>query len=228
MIVQWHRARASEVPPDDEWLTEPERMVLGGLAVAKRRADWRLGRWTAKSLLGAILGEPPQRVEVVRAAGDGAPEALVDGLPTALSLSLSHRDGVAVAAAAPLPARVGIDLETLEARSDAFVWEWLSGEEQAALPSAGAARDVRVLCCWTGKEASAKVLREGLRLDVRHAVVVGDVAASRWAPLEVTWHAERVTHRGWWRHDDGTVLAVVTDPPTDPPVVAALAPREAT
>ena len=101
-----------------------------------------------------------------------------------LSLSLSHRDGVAVAAVARLPTRVGIDLETLEARSDAFVREWLSSEEQAALPSAGEARDLQVLCCWTGKEASAKVLREGLRLDVRRAVVVADTASrGDWAPL---------------------------------------------
>jgi 4'-phosphopantetheinyl transferase len=227
MRVQWHRARASEVPADDEWLTHLEREVVAVLAVPKRRADWRLGRWTAKSLLGAVLGVPPQRVEV-RAADDGAPEAFVDSIKVALSLSLSHRDGVGVAAVAPLPTRVGIDLETLEARSDAFVREWLSAEEQAALPSAGEARDLRVLCCWTGKEASAKVLREGLRLDVRHAVVVADIATSHWAPLEVKWHAESVTHRGWWRHDDGTVLAVVTDPPTDAPAVASLAPREAT
>ncbi len=164
-----------------------------------------------------------ERVEV-RAADDGAPEAFVDGIPTDLSLSLSHRDGVAVAAVAPLPTRVGIDLETLEPRSDAFVREWLSGEEQAALPTAGEARDVGVLCCWTGKEASAKVMREGLRLDVRHAVVAADPSTTHWAPLEVTWRAERVSHRGWWRRDRVGVLAIVTDPPTThPPVVAALA-----
>ena len=220
MKVQWHHARASEVPADDEWLSDPEHDVLAGLVFAKRRADWRLGRWTAKSLLGAVVGVPPQRVEI-RAADDGAPDAFVDGIPAAMSLSLSHRDGVAVAAVAPLPTRVGIDLETLEPRSDAFVREWLSGAEQAALPGAGEARDVRVLCCWTGKEASAKVLRAGLRLDVRHAVVVAGQASSRWAPLEVTWHAERLTHRGWWCRDGVELLAIVTDPPTDPPIVAA-------
>ena len=70
--------RRCEVPPDDDWLTGGERAVLAGLAVAKRRADWRLGRWTAKSLLAAVLDVPLDRVEV-RAADDGAPDVFVDG-----------------------------------------------------------------------------------------------------------------------------------------------------
>ena len=219
MTVWWHRARAAEVPADDEWLTPAERAVLSGLTIAKRRDDWRLGRWTAKSLADAVFGVPLHHVEV-RAAADGAPDVLVDGVPAGWSLSVSHRDGVAVAAVAPLPAGVGIDIETLEPRSDAFVREWLSADEQAALPSAGTARDRCVLCCWTGKEASAKVLREGLRLDVRQAVVSAGSVAATWTPLEVTWRTEGITHHGWWQHDDSTVIAVVTDPPTDRPAVA--------
>jgi hypothetical protein len=38
--------------------------------------------------------------------------------------------------------------------------------------------------------------------------------------MEVTWRAEGVVHRGWWRQDDNAVLALVTDPPGDPPVIA--------
>jgi 4'-phosphopantetheinyl transferase EntD len=158
----------------------------------------------------------------VRAAADGAPDAFVDGDPAGLALSLSHRDGVAVAAVAPVPAKVGIDLETLETRSDAFVREWLSAGEQAALPPAGAARDLGVLCCWVGKEASAKVLREGLRLDVRHATVVAGSFAAGWAPLDVTWRTEGRIQRGWWRHEDTRVIAVVTDPPSDPPMLCSV------
>ena len=117
---------------------------------------------------------------------------------------------------------MGIDLETLETRSDAFVREWLSSDEQAALPSAGEHRDVQVLCCWTGKEASAKVLREGLRLDVRQAA--SSPLAHRsglGSDSRSTWRTEGIVHHGWWQYDDSTVIAVVTDPPTDPPVVAA-------
>jgi 4'-phosphopantetheinyl transferase len=219
MTAQWLRAASGEVPAGDEWLSDHERLVLAELAVAKRRADWRLGRWTAKALLVATLGVPAHRLEV-RAAADGAPEAYVDGFPAGVSLSLSHRDGVAVAAVVNLPATVGIDLETVETRSDAFVHEWLSTEEQAGLPPPGDARDLRVMCCWTGKEASAKVLREGLRLDVRRAVVVPGPPppAGGWVPVRVTWAAEGVVHRGWWRRDGSGLTAIVTDPPTGPPL----------
>jgi 4'-phosphopantetheinyl transferase len=218
MTVRWHRAVAADLPSHDQWLTPGERAVLAGLTVAKRRSDWRLGRWTAKTLVAAVLDVPADRVEV-RAADDGAPEAVVDGAPTELSLSLSHRDRVAVAAVAPAPTVVGIDVETLERRSDAFVREWLSDDEQAGLPSAGPARDVRVMCSWTGKEASAKALRGGLRLAVRHAVVTpsSPEGCVVWSPLRVTWTRERVEHLGWWRVDERSVIAVVTDPPTDPP-----------
>lgn len=219
MSVMWHRACAAEVPADDDWLSAVERAVLARLTVAKRRADWRLGRYAAKSLVGAVLDVARERVEIC-AADDGAPEAFVDGAPARLSLSLSHRDYVAVAAVAALPTRVGIDLETLETRSDAFVREWLSSAEQAALPSVGEGRDLQVLRCWTGKEASAKVLREGLRLDVRRAdVVSASLTADDWIALEVAWGAEGIIQHGWWRHDGSTVIAVVTDPPTDPPVL---------
>jgi 4'-phosphopantetheinyl transferase len=219
MTVRWCRAVAGDVPSHDLWLRPEERSVLAGLVVDKRRGDWRLGRWTAKGLVAAVLDVPMARVDV-RAADDGAPDALVDGAPSELSLSLSHRDGVAVAAVAPHPTVVGIDVETLETRSDAFVRDWLSDEEKATLPSAGTARDVRVLCSWTGKEASAKVLRGGLRLAVQHAVVIPSQPAggARWSPLRVTWTREQLEHRGWWRVDDRSVIAIVTDPPTDPPI----------
>jgi 4'-phosphopantetheinyl transferase len=218
VTVRWHRAVAGDVPSHDHWLTLGERAVLAGLNVAKRREDWRLGRWTAKALVAAVLDVPVDRVEV-RAADDGAPEAFVEGGRTELSLSLSHRDGVAVAALAPAPTVIGIDLEMLETRSDAFVREWLSDEERTALPSAGPARDVRVLCSWTGKEASAKVLREGLRLAVQQAVVTpsSPEGCVVWSPLRVTWTRERLEHLGWWRVDERSVIAIVTDPPTDPP-----------
>jgi 4'-phosphopantetheinyl transferase len=220
MSVRWHRAHLDEVPDGDEWLTGAEPGVVSRLFIPKRRADWRLGRWTAKTLLATVLDVPADRIEI-RAAGDGAPEAFADGVPVGLSLSLSHRDGVAVAAVAPLPTTVGIDLETIEPRSDAFVREWLSGAEQAGLPEAGPARDLQVLTCWTGKEASAKVLRKGLRLDVRHAVVDCCSSRSGWAPLTVTWHTEEVVHHGWWRREAGTAIAVATDPASDPPVRVA-------
>jgi hypothetical protein len=74
---------------------------------------------------------------------------------------------------------------------------------------------------WCAREAAAKVRREGLRLDVRHAGVVLDgVAAARsggagrsggWRPLQVVWPDAEPTS-GWWRADPGWVMVVAGAP----------------
>ena len=70
---------------------------------------------------------------------------------------------------------LGCDLELIEPRSRAFVNDWLAPAERALVAAAGAGRrDLVANLLWTGKEAAAKVRREGLRLDVRDAVVAPD------------------------------------------------------
>ena len=167
----WLLRCSADVPAGEAWLGATERRVLAGLRIAPRRESWRLGRWTAKTAAGASLGMPPERVEII-AAPDGAPEVWVSGERAAVSLSLSHRAGRALAVVAAAPAVVGCDLEVVEPRSPAFIREWLSPPERALVAGlADDARDRTVNGLWTAKEAVAKVRREGLRLDVRHAVV---------------------------------------------------------
>ena len=48
MAPRWLTACAADVPAGDAWLSAAERHVQSGLRIEKRRADWRLGRWTAK------------------------------------------------------------------------------------------------------------------------------------------------------------------------------------
>jgi 4'-phosphopantetheinyl transferase len=211
----WLARVAAQVPEDDDWLGPRERAVLADLRVARRRADWRLGRWTAKSALRAWTGRPVAEVEVL-AAADGAPEAWAGERRLPLSVSLSHRAGRAVCAVWDAPGVVGADLELVEPRSGAFVREWLTVAEQAAV---GAAADQALAAnlAWTGKEAAAKVWREGLRLDVRHAEVVpAPRGAPEWAPAAV--RLGRLELRGWWWRDATHVLAVMTDPPAGPPL----------
>jgi 4'-phosphopantetheinyl transferase len=106
---------------------------------------------------------------------------------------------------------VGCDLEVVEPRSRAFVREWLAAPEQAFVAGlADDARDRTVNGLWTAKEAVAKVRREGLRLDVRHAVVEGEPPTRDWRPLRVRF--EDGSTDGWWREEPGWVLAVAADP----------------
>ena len=207
----WLTSWAAEVAPGDDWLSARERAVLAGLRLPKRRDDWRLGRWTAKAAVAAWLGVGSERVEVL-AGADGAPDAWLDGAPAPVSLSLSHRAGRGLAAVTDLPAVIGCDLELVEHRSDAFVREWLTTVEQAALsPLDGAARDVAANLRWAAKEAAAKARREGLRLDVRHAGVELGPAGGGWRPLTIRW-PEGACVAGWWCAEAGWIMAVVGSP----------------
>jgi 4'-phosphopantetheinyl transferase len=216
----WLTRSLAEVPAGDEWLGASERRVLGTLSVDKRRADWRLGRWTAKAAVGAWLAVPAARVEIL-AGADGAPEAWLDGRLAPVSVSLSHRAGRALAAVTGAPGVVGCDLELVEARSGAFVREWLAPAEQRLVATFdGPARDRIANLVWTAKEAAAKVRHEGLRLDVRRAVVdVPEAAActASWRPLRVDWGQDGARTAGWWRDDPGWVMAILGDPAPGPP-----------
>jgi 4'-phosphopantetheinyl transferase len=209
----WLSQRHADVPAGDGWLGERERAALAGLHVSPRRMAWRLGRWTAKTALGAWMGLPPEHFEVV-AAPDGAPEAWLGGERLPLSVSLSHRGDRALATVVDSPRVVGCDLELIEPRSEAFVRGWLSPGEQELVASAqdGADRALLANLIWTAKEAAAKALREGLRLDVRQAIVTVERLApvgEAWHRLRVDWSDARTSACGWWRAEQGWVMSVV-------------------
>jgi 4'-phosphopantetheinyl transferase len=213
--VGWLTRSPADAPQGDAWLSPRERAAFAKLGTAKRRSDWRLGRLAAKAAVGAWLGVEPALVEVL-AAPDGAPEAKLDGQPSGVTVSISHRAGRALAAAAAEPAALGCDLERVEPRSGAFVREWLAQPERELLEIVPEERrPLAANLVWTAKEAAAKARREGLRLDVRGAAVspsgVGE-PAQEWRPLELRWpDGERI--RGWWREEPGWVMAVMADPP---------------
>jgi 4'-phosphopantetheinyl transferase len=216
----WLTRSLADVPADDGWLGPVEAQVLAGLRVEKRRADWRLGRFAAKAAVATWLGVPSARVEIV-AAPDGAPEAWIDGRRAPVSLSLSHRAGRALAAVGEADMALGCDLELIEPRSPAFLTDWLAPPEQAIVARAGADRaDLTANLLWTAKEAAAKVLREGLRLDVRQAVATPDgldSTSAGWRGLLITWADDGARVTGWWRAEPRWVMAVAAEPPPSAP-----------
>ena len=66
MDVYWLEQVEGDVPPNDDWLSASEAACLARLRFAKRRADWRLGRWTAKCAVSEYLSlqRPPATVEI--------------------------------------------------------------------------------------------------------------------------------------------------------------------
>jgi 4'-phosphopantetheinyl transferase len=224
--VCWLEQFEADVPVDNDWLCTNELAVLDRLRFPKRRADWRLGRWTAKLALATYLDEPDnfytlERIEI-RAAPSGAPDVFLDGKPAPATLSISHRSGAAMCAVARPDVALGCDLEVIEPRSDAFIADYFSASEQASLLRASVAdRQLLIALLWSAKESALKALHEGLRIDTRSVVVDPrlsiPIQPETWYPLHVSI-ASGPSFRGWWQAAGDFLRTVVADPPPQVPV----------
>jgi 4'-phosphopantetheinyl transferase len=247
MDVYWLEQTEADVPATNDWLGAGESVCLERMKIPKRRADWRLGRWTAKRAVSLCLNLPvhPHALSEIeiRPAPSGAPEVFRENKTAGVSISLSHRDGIAACAMTMSNAALGCDLEIVEPRSDAFVADYFAIEEQAMIARAPATERSRLLALlWSAKESALKALREGLRLDTRRVVVSLDdmdlredekesecgevmVPASPqscipngWRPLHVSCSEGQVFH-GWWQNTGELLRTVVAAPPPVAPIL---------
>jgi 4'-phosphopantetheinyl transferase len=253
MNVYWLEQRERDLPAEDAWLSASEAASLNTLRFAKRRADWRLGRWTAKSAVSVYLGVPAhlemlKKIEV-RPASDGAPEAFIANQPAGVTISLSHRSGIAICAVAATGVDLGCDLELVEPRSAAFVADYFVVAEQLRIAQASADDRPRLVTLfWSAKESALKALRAGLRLDTRSVMVDPFVPSFRcdgefnsqrndelggWTPLRVRYasrcslenlsdddhHSIDRVFHGWWQSADDIVRTVVGTPAPESPIL---------
>ncbi len=208
-----------EMPADLGWLTDPERAWLDRFRYTKRRTEYLLRRWTAKHAVAAALGRPRDAAALASIMignhPTGAPYALVDGAPLDGDISISDRAGWAVGLVGRGLAAVGIDLEIVEPRTDGFVSDFLTADEQARVRALAnrEAQDAAANLYWSAKEAALKVLRTGLRADTRTVEVLPSQAIrpDGWASLEVRHTPSGRVFPGWWRIDGVFVLTIAAD-----------------
>ena len=226
MDVYWLEQTESDVPPGNEWLSGNEIILLEGLRVAKRRADWRLGRGTAKCAVAAYLKllVPPAGMAAIEisARPSGAPQVMLATGPAPAEISLSHRGGGAMCAVAGPDAAVGCDLEIVETHSAAFIRDYFTDDERAEIARAPASHQRSLVAAlWSAKESALKALQEGLRLDTRSVSVrlrgwADDV--HRWYPLQVHGEHGEVFH-GWWQRAGNVVRTIVARPKPAMPIL---------
>jgi 4'-phosphopantetheinyl transferase len=135
-----------------------------------------------------------------------------------MTISLSHRSGWAMCAAAPAVYRIGCDVEAVEPRSESFVLDYLTAAEQALVNGCHHADRWRtVALIWSAKESVLKAIRRGLSEDTR-TVSVDPVLISGdgWYRLHAHFGPDQV-FSGWWRCELGMVWTVVTSPPAGAP-----------
>jgi phosphopantetheinyl transferase len=146
-------------------LPEMERALVGQHATEKRRGDFVAGRRAARRAVRAIT---EREFVIIREQGEfaGRPR-VVDAStlePIDAHVSITHADGVAIAAAARAP--VAIDLVTVESFSAAFIAEAFVGGEReswAALLNEPIESDRVAAAAFAAKEAVLKFWGVGLR-----------------------------------------------------------------
>ena len=218
--VDLSRFSVLDVPPHDSWLHPRELDVLRTLRFPKRRADWRLGRYTAKSALARRFALALPDIEV-RAAADGAPEAFHEDGPLPVVISISHSGGWGTAAVADGGTALGCDIETIERRAAVLIEDFFTDVERDFVDRWPAAeRDALITTIWSAKESALKATRRGLRADTRQVEVqFPDRMDGGWIPLAVC--SPTTTMYGWAARGSQTVVTVVSDPPPAAPVFVA-------
>ena len=229
MGVYWLEQTEADVPKQNDWLSARELIFLDRLRFAPRRADWRLGRWTAKQTVAAcskLDSSSPALAQIeIIPAPSGAPEVFLDNKLSVVTISLSHRNHRAICALGRGAFALGCDLELIEPRTDAFLSDYFAAEEQALVAGQPATDRPQLLALlWSAKESALKALRCGLRLDTL-SVIVGLVDWSSdvngWRPLKVRYTGGQ-TFCGWWQVADNMVQTVVAFPPPGQPISLAL------
>ncbi len=234
MDVYWLEQTAADLPSQENWLSSAENLLLNRMRFPRRRADWKLGRWTAKRAVTAYLHIPGGNADLagveITPAPSGAPEVWIANQLAPLTISISHRSGNAVCAVAPFAAALGFDLELIEPRSQSFIADYFTEEERAAIARAlPRDRPLLVTLLWSAKESALKTLGMGLRLDTRSAVVnLADEPKlpqdhmdlgwdASWRPLQVCVANGR-RFDGWWQSDNDFVRTVTAEPSPSLPI----------
>ena len=153
-----------------------------------------------------ISPEQIAEVEILPAAS-GAPEVFFREERCPVSISLSHRAGIACCAAASCQVALGCDMEKVENRGRDFEQDYFTEEEQQAIIRIPEERRALITTLiWSGKESALKALQVGLRSSTKSVSVSVEgsgsdrelVAAGGWYPLKVCFRNTLVFRGGWY------------------------------
>lgn len=230
MDPHWLAASEAQVPEGTAWLGPWERERLARMRYTKRRIEFLTSRHAAKLAVLRATGRPDGRLSDVeiRHRPGGAPMALLDGVEPDLSISMTDRSGWAACLTTSAPVAVGVDLEVVEPRSEAFVRDYFTAAEQRLVNAVGHGQgaDLTANLVWSAKESALKVLRVGLRRDTRSVEVrfachpadtpADPSAGGGWRPLSVH-AAEGRVFPGWWHRFGDFLLTVAAEEPLPAP-----------
>lgn len=159
MVCRIETVDLTSLPPADGILSERERSYFEKLRFPKRRTEWLGGRFALKKAICGLL--PISRLDLIEVlpTEGGKPCLSVKGEKSSLAFSISHSHGFAVAAVSQDDDYIGIDLEKIEHRIEAWAQDFFHPSELSAR------EDKALTALWTQKEALVKLLGKGLCLN---------------------------------------------------------------
>lgn len=220
MNVYWLEQQESEIHVENDWMSVIERAHLDSIRFQKRRLDWRLGRWTAKKAIATYLCVQPTSATlsniIIPAQSSGAPKVFFGNKPANIEISISHSSGTAACVIGESSSRIGCDLEKIESRSDGFVSDYFTEEEQRFLEGFSSFERTQLInVIWCAKESALKALHKGLMLDTRtinvHVNYCQRSSEHSWCGLRVHSETGHI-FEGWFQCCDGFARALVGIP----------------
>lgn len=148
-------------PRAAELLVGGEAEYYGGLKFPKRRNEFLLGRWAAKSAVAAWIERPQlDAIEIVPGVFQQPVVHASQREPVAVTLAHSRSITLALATGAGHP--VGIDVEDFEPQQTEVIRTQVGRREIPAAAGELENEAHRLLLIWAAKEALSKALRSGL------------------------------------------------------------------
>jgi 4'-phosphopantetheinyl transferase len=220
--VYWMLANSYHPPLEASQVLSPsEFQKFSAFRFPKRRNDWLLGRWTAKTLVHSLPAYQQYSLDQIEVHNtpEGAPYIQLPGRTArAECLTISHSEQSALCALAPgLKLQVGADLEKIETRTETFILDYFTPAERQLVDKFTAeTRAMVVTLIWSAKESMLKALGVGLRWDTRMVEVHGldgllpvSTGQGIWQKIQVV---EQLTSQrawvAWWQHRDPFVLTL--------------------
>ena len=146
--------KTKDVPKAEDFLTPFELKRYKQFTVEKRAREWLAGRYALKKLATEFFNLPLKKMQV-KNDKSGVPVLQAEG-GNHLTVSISHSGEYAAAAISMIGGLIGVDVEKIEPRSEAWVKEYFDKEEILALEPAYLTE------LWAKKEAVLKLLKIGL------------------------------------------------------------------
>ena len=148
-----------QLPPANEVLSEREQAFYTTLKLPKRKTEWLGGRVALKKVVSSFMHLPIKKIEILPQEDSGKPQLLLSGEKSTLPFSITHSHGYAVAAITSTAKYIGIDLEKVVHRIDAWKQNFFHSTELTA------ETDQFLTSLWTQKEAVVKLLGTGLAIN---------------------------------------------------------------